>query len=254
MSRHNAHPSRVLAESALLQGDRGLLGEAQHGRSRGGELLVQVDQLLLLQADRGCGRGGWPSGGWSGGWSRVGVHADAEVGGQSGQAGVVALPDRAELPAAAAPVELAEHEGRLGAGIGDVEADQLHAGRIQQPQVQAGNSTEAATVGGCGQHHPVDGRLQARRVHREPVHGARLAEVSDSAGRMGRLVVEHKVGVRSDLARVGEQQCRGVDVGATSRGSPRQLHLYCGCPQCDIGPFGHRCHLFMVPCHTGGAQ
>jgi len=212
-------------------------------------LLVQVDQLLLLQADGGC-----RSGCHCGGWSSVGIHADAEVGGQSGQTGVVALPDCPKLPAAAAPVELPEHEGRLGAGIGDVEADQLDARRIQQAQVQAGNGTEAATVGGRGQHHPVDGRLYACRIHRDPVHGARLAKVPDGAGRVVRLVVEHEIGVRSHLARVGEQQRRGVDVGTTGRRSPRQFGAQ-GCGgQCDIGPLGHRCHPFMVPCHTGGEQ
>src|SRR5690606_40211767 len=57
------------------------------------------------------------------------VDGDAEIGGEPGQSGVVALADGAELPGALAAVELAEHERGLGCRAGAVEAGHLGAAR-----------------------------------------------------------------------------------------------------------------------------
>jgi hypothetical protein len=98
--------------------------------------LLEAELLLLLQRHRR--RGGGSGGGRRDGRRRV-AHGDPEVGGEAGEAGVVALADRPELPLPAAQVELAEHEGGLGARVGDVEAGQLApARRVVQQQVQAG--------------------------------------------------------------------------------------------------------------------
>ena len=59
--------------------------------------------------------------------ARVVVDADAVVAREPGEAGAPALTDGTKFPRALPPVELPEDEGRLGGGVGDVEAHELGA-------------------------------------------------------------------------------------------------------------------------------
>src|SRR5690606_35426501 len=66
-----------------------------------------------------------------GGHAPVGIaDGHAEFGDQTGQAGVPALADRAETPAARAPVELAEHHGGHPVVILDGEAGDRAVGGV----------------------------------------------------------------------------------------------------------------------------
>src|SRR3954471_8755239 len=83
--------------------------------------------------------------------SAPGVSADVDpvVTGDPGEPGRVALPDRAELPLAAAPVELAEHQRRLGGGVlAEVEPGDLAVvGLVHDPDVGVVDLAEALPPG-----------------------------------------------------------------------------------------------------------
>jgi len=97
--------------------------------------------------------------------------ADPEVGRDTGEASRVALADGTELPLSRAPVELPEHERGLGVRVGDLEADQVGAGRILHGQVQARDLTERRPVDGCDDRDLVDLRGDRREVDRQRIAG-----------------------------------------------------------------------------------
>src|SRR6185312_6390757 len=74
---------------------------------------------------------------------------DAVVAGDAGQARGVALADGAELPLRAAPVELAEHQRRLGGGVlAEVEAGELApVALVDDPDVGVDDLAEALPAG-----------------------------------------------------------------------------------------------------------
>ena len=95
------------------------------------------------------------------------VHRDPELGGQPDQPVVIALPQRAELPAVAAPVQLAADQRGLLAGLRHAPRRPRAARRRPRPRRTAGSADpctwpNGAAVRGRGQHHPVDRRRPAR--------------------------------------------------------------------------------------------
>lgn len=184
-----------------MVGPLGEIGDAR--RCRAG----QPDRRILRGAGPGTrdGRG-------------LGLLVDrhTEVGGQRGQAGVVALPDGAEPPAVPAPVELPADQCGLGAR-GDRElGDRLIRGGVQ-PQHEVRHLSEGARVEQCGEHDPLDLRLDAGQIdlHRGSV-------LADRAGQVPRLVVEDEIGVVAHPAARAEQQRGHVDLRQAVGGQPAQ--------------------------------
>lgn len=160
---------------------------------------------------------------------------DTVVGGQAGETGVPALPDRAELPLVGAQVQLPEHERGLRAGVGDLVAEQHVTGQVEHGQTQPGERPEAQTLGagqargdrdlghGVGQRLHVDG---------DPVFAAvlgfGLAHQPDGSVRADRSVVEDEIVVGPDLAVAAEQEGRDVHVRPGFRVVPAQDDLHPG--------------------------
>ena len=165
---------------------------------------------------------------------------DAEVGGQPGEPGAVALPDRAELPAAAAAVQLCARRTRSRARPHREIGDRLARGEVGQHHLQVRDLAERAAVGRGGEHDPVDvaaapGRGR-RRSSRTACGGGVLPAMPHRAGVVLRLVVEDEIGVGARPRRPSsQQQRRDIDVGdararrSSSSGGPHGSGAERGC-------------------------
>ena len=122
--------------SAALRGERrGHVGERRH-RGR-----LQPRRWRFRRPGRpgrpfdGSHCRGWRRGRGLGGGRRplrFVVDADPEVGGEPAEPGCVSLPDGPEFPATGPPVQLAEHKGCFGGGVGDREGRELALQRLSR--------------------------------------------------------------------------------------------------------------------------
>src|ERR1017187_101248 len=155
----------------------------------------------------------------------VSADVDAEVLSDALQARCVALADRAELPLAKAPVDLAEDHGGLGRGVlGEVVAGDLAVvGLVDDPDeriadlaevllarlgvVDADREGDLAALGGYGREVDLDLLVVALGAA-----GQVVTHVLDGAVRALQVVEEHEVAVGQDPAAHVQHDRRGVEV------------------------------------------